>query len=235
MIQSNWGICQKTTQGCNLNFNLPADPTYYAVGQTCYQGSVEPYYVTVSTVSDIQAVLAFAKQYSVPLTIKNSGHDYKGRSSGLNTLTLWMHNVQPAITLTNNFVPDGCSGPIDDGVTFGAGQGFDGLYAFADANNITIVGGDSGNVPAAGGWITGGGHSPLSNTFGLGVDNVLQIRAVLPNGTYVTANQCQNVDLWFAFRGGGGGTFGVNFEMTVRARPKVNLQVNLPLRAQSLC
>jgi FAD/FMN-containing dehydrogenase len=57
------------------------------------------------------------------------------------------------------------------------------------------------------------------------VDNALQIRTVLPNGTYVTANACQNQDLWFALRGGGGSTFGVNVEMTTRAHPQVTLQV----------
>jgi hypothetical protein len=63
-----------------------------------------------------------------------------------------------------------------------AGQPWLGVYEFAEANNITVVGGSSKSVGAAGGWITGGGHSFLSNTHGLGVDNALQIKAVLPNG-----------------------------------------------------
>lgn len=72
--------------------------------------------------------------------------------------------------------------------------------------------------------ITGGGHSALSNTLGLGVDNVQQIKAVLPNGTYITANRCQNTDMFFALRGGGGGTFAVNMEMTTLAHPVQPLQ-----------
>jgi FAD/FMN-containing dehydrogenase len=68
------------------------------------------------------------------------------------------------------------------GVTITAGQPFLGIYEFAEANNITVVGGSSKSVAAAGGWLNGGGHSMLSNTLGLGVDNALQIRAVLPNG-----------------------------------------------------
>lgn len=43
-------------------------------------------------------------------------------------------------------------------------------------------------------------------------------------GTYVTANRCQNQDIFFAIRGGGGSTFAVNMEVTYRAHPKVNLQ-----------
>lgn len=71
-----------------------------------------------------------------------------------------------------------------DGVTVGAGQDFKGVYEFADANNITVVGGSSLTVGAAGGWLNGAGHSLLSNTHGLGVDNALQIKAVLPNGKF---------------------------------------------------
>ncbi|KAK5118670.1 hypothetical protein LTR85_008135 [Meristemomyces frigidus] len=129
------------------------------------------------------------------------------------------------MTLNKGFTPDGCPGPVADGVTMGAGQGFDGVYSFAEANNITIVGGSSRTVGATGGWISGGGHGALSNTLGMGVDNVLQIKAVLPNGTYVTANRCQNQDFFFALRGGGGSTFGVNMEMTTTAHPQTTLQV----------
>jgi hypothetical protein len=41
----------------------------------------------------------------------------------------------------------------------------------------------------------------------------------------VTANRCQNQDIFFALRGGGGNTFGVNMEVTYRAHPRVVLQV----------
>merc|ERR1712130_1086517 len=34
--------------------------------------------------------------------------------------------------------PEGCSEPAADGVTYGAGQGFLGLYQFAEDNNITF-------------------------------------------------------------------------------------------------
>lgn len=83
---------------------------------------------------------------------------------------------------TTDFVPDGCSAPTGNVITFGAGQQFDGIYKFAQKNNASVIGGSSATVGAAGGWITGGGHSAQSVTLGLGVDNVQQLRAVLPNG-----------------------------------------------------
>jgi len=120
---------------------------------------------------------------------------------------------------------------------------FSQLYDFAEANGITIVGGTDRTVGAAGGWVQvrallspygvpeltekscsrivqGGGHSLLSNTLGLGADRALQFKVVTPDGQYLTANACQNQDLFFALRGGGGGTFGVVMEMTTRVEPK---------------
>jgi FAD/FMN-containing dehydrogenase len=59
---------------------------------------------------------------------------------------------------------------------------------------------------------------------GLGVDRVLQFKVVTPDGKYRTVNKCQNTDLFFALRGGGGGTFGVVLESTILASPQVTLQ-----------
>lgn len=224
---SNWGTCQKNATGCNLDFIDPANPLVYLLDQNCDQGSVSDYYIEVQSAEDAAAGMEFAQENGIPISIKNSGHDYKGRSSAPGSLALWTNKLKPAINLTKDFVPDGCDGPVGDGVTFGAGENFDNLYQFAEANNITIVGGSSKTVGAAGGWITGAGHSSLSNTLGLGVDNVLQLKTVLPNGTYVTANRCQNQDIFWALRGGGGSTFGVNIEMTTRANPQVTLQVGV--------
>lgn len=47
----------------------------------------------------------------------------------------------------------------------------------------------------------------------------------MPDGTFITANACQNPDMWFALRGGGGSTFGVNIEVTMKAYPQISLQV----------
>jgi FAD/FMN-containing dehydrogenase len=48
-----------------------------------------------------------------------------------------------------------------------------------------------------------------SRYIGTGVDNVLQFTIVLSNGSLVTANSYQHPDLFWALRGGGGGTYGV--------------------------
>ena len=69
------------------------------------------------------------------------------------------------------------------------------------------------------GWATGGGHGYLSQTYGFGSDNVLAATVVTPLGEVVTASPCANPDLYYAIRGGGGGTFGVITSLTFRAYP----------------
>lgn len=52
-----------------------------------------------------------------------------------------------------------------------------------------------------GGYLTGGGHSPLSAMFGLAVDQILEMQVVLASGEIVTANQVKHSDLFWAMRG----------------------------------
>ncbi|KAL3458399.1 hypothetical protein BJX64DRAFT_301938 [Aspergillus heterothallicus] len=221
-MQSQWGACQTTGDSCTFGAIRPDLLT--PILDKCEQGSVPTKYVEVQSVEDVQRTMVFARENNLRLVIKNTGHDYQGRSSAPDSLALWMHNLQPPIELNKDFTPDGCSESSGDSITFGAGAQFDGIYNFVEEHGYRIVGGSAVTVGAAGGWITGGGHSILSNELGLGVDNVQQLKAVLPNGTHVTANRCQNQDLFFALRGGGGGTFGVITEMTTRVYPKKETQ-----------
>ncbi|KAF7161722.1 hypothetical protein CNMCM5623_007209 [Aspergillus felis] len=48
-----------------------------------------------------------------------------------------------------------------------------------------------------------------------GVDNALEFSVVTASGDLVTANAYQNSDLFWALRGGGGGTFGVVTQVTI--------------------
>jgi hypothetical protein len=45
------------------------------------------------------------------------------------------------------------------------------VYKAADEYNVTVVGGAARTVGVAGGWLLGGGHSPLGAKFGMGVDS----------------------------------------------------------------
>lgn len=72
-----------------------------------------------------------------------------------------------------------------------------------------------------GGYIQGGGHSPMSSMYGTASDQALSFEIVTPDGRFVTADESHNTDLFWALRGGGGGTFGVVTSVTVKAYPKM--------------
>ncbi|KAF8967507.1 FAD-binding domain-containing protein [Flammula alnicola] len=221
-----WETCQTSGDECLLDWANPLNPTAFSSPQQCRQGSVPSYYIDIKGPNDVRATFAFTRKTKVPLVIKNSGHDYFGRSAGPGTLALWTRKLDKLV-LDRNFVPEGCSSEPTTAITIGAGQNFRAIYDLARDNNVTFVAGADPSVGASGGWVMGGGHSAMSPALGLGVDRVLQFKIVTPDGQYRTANKCQNQDLFFALRGGGGGTFGVVLESTFMSTPQVTVQAVL--------
>ncbi|KAK4951048.1 hypothetical protein LTR10_011041 [Elasticomyces elasticus] len=202
-------------------------PAAYA---TCSQGSIPPYHIDVRASEDVSAAFAFASKYGVGLSVKNSGHDYLMRNDGKGTLNIWTRNLRN-MSYDAAFVPSGCASTFyhatqgKRAITVGGGVNFDEVYTFAHANNVTYIGGYASTVAASGGWLQAGGHSTLSPVYGLGADRVLQFRVVTPDGLLRTANECHNPDLYWALRGGGGGTFGVAVESTSLVEPAMPIAV----------
>lgn len=181
------------------------------------------YAINVTTVEDIQATIRFASKYNLRLVVKNTGHELMGRPFGIGAIELFMHHMK-GTNFTDNFVPIGTAADDTDSqpaVTIGPGVQWADLYLAAQEHNRSVAGGfvPHGTVGAGAGWPMGGGHSPLSPFFGLGVDNVLQYTVVLPNASHVVANQYIHPDLFWALRGGGGPSFGVATSLTYRTHP----------------
>lgn len=226
-INSQWETCQARSEGCLLDATNPTNEQ--ATVQKCEMGSLSSFYIEVHDAEDVKAAFAFSQSTSVPLVIKNTGHDYKGRSTAPNSLELWTHMLQD-MAYHENFIPSCSESAVPEpvkAVTLEAGVQWYKAYEFADKHNVTLVGGADRTVGAVGGWLQGGGHGALSNTMGLGVDRVLEFKIVTPDGELRIANKCQNKDLFFALRGGGGGTFGVVLSATILASPPVKIQATL--------
>ncbi|KAG8411069.1 hypothetical protein J3458_016180 [Metarhizium acridum] len=186
----------------------------------CHQGRLPLYSVTVQSIAQIQSAVRFAKKHSLRLVVKNSGHDCAGRSSSPDSFQIHT-NLLKGITYHDNFVSQ-CSAAKGSGpaVTLGAGVMHWEVYSDGVKNDYTIVGGECPTVGAVGGFLQGGGVSSFhSFTKGLAVDNVLEYQVVTADGELVSANENQNQDLFWALKGGGGGTFGVVAQATVRVYP----------------
>ncbi|KAK2763783.1 hypothetical protein FQN54_009400 [Arachnomyces sp. PD_36] len=188
------------------------DPT-----ESCTLGGYPSFAVNAQNVAQIQLAVNFARNTGMRLVVKNTGHDFSGKSSGAGALSIWTHNLKDIEFIPDYFGPgSGWSGPA---IKAGAGvQAFE-LYEEADRNGVVVVGGEGETVGIMGGYILGGGHSPLGSLYGMGADQVLSMEVVTPDGKFVTASFTQNKELFWALRGGGGSTFGVVTSVTVKAYP----------------
>jgi FAD/FMN-containing dehydrogenase len=64
--------------------------------------------------------------------------------------------------------------------------------------------------------VLGGGFGSFSKGFGTAAANLLEAEVVTADGAVRIANPVRNPDLFWALKGGGGGTFGVVTRMTLR-------------------
>ena len=208
------GICMQT-HNCNSEYcnsdnelNLPA------------------YTVRAEQVEDIQHVLEFCNEYDIAVTVKTSGHNYSGSSTAKDSVMIWMAHYEKygdILVVGDNFT-DSCgttaynndSSSSSAIMKIGAGATWGDVYKFA-GTDYNVIGGGGLTVSAIGGWLQGGGLSAMSRTYGIGIDNVVRFDVVVntntntSNGTrsVVVADACSNPDLFWALRGGGGGTFGI--------------------------
>lgn len=178
----------------------------------CTLGNYVSYAVKATEHWDVIASLQFAKANNVRVLVRNTGHDFLGRSTGAGALAIWtqgLKNISFGQWSDMNY-----QGPS---VTVGAGViGYEILEA-ANQQGLTVVSGECATVGLAGGFTQGGGHSALSTQFGLAADQTLSFDVVTAKGDIVTASATENSDLYWALSGGGGGTYGVVVSMTVRA------------------
>jgi hypothetical protein len=215
--------------GLSYPVNETCPPINATAGQTpgsCTIGTNPRYAVNATSVAYISAAIKFATKYNIRLVIKDTGHDILGRSDGYGSLEIWIRHLRTGVKFQKANTC-GCSSSSWSGSTFviGGGYTWSDVYPIAQANNVVVVGGGTPSVGCLGGWMQGGGHGPASRQYGLGADQLLEATVVLSDGSVVTANACQNQDIYFAIRGGGGGTYGVVTSATVKAHPNVNVSV----------
>lgn len=184
----------------------------------CLLGNYVHYSVNVTGPEDVAATIRFADQRNIRLVIRNTGHDYMGRSTGAGGLAIWTHHLKGVE------VKDWSDGQYaGKAVKVGAGaEGFEVLEK-AKASGLVVVSGECPTVGIAGGYTQSGGHSPLSTAFGLSADNTLEFEVVTANGKFVraTPSSPEYADLFWALSGAGAGNYGVVVSVTLRAHPDV--------------
>ncbi|OLN87816.1 putative FAD-linked oxidoreductase-like protein 1, partial [Colletotrichum chlorophyti] len=224
-ITSKWGTPQyQMSEPTGIDFPIfegvsCVPPSVARSDAKCIQGGYPSYVVKATNVAQIQLAVNFARNLNLRLIVKNKGHDFNAKSSGAGALSIWTHALQNVQFLGADYSHrvSGFKGPA---FKIGAGVPALGLYEAADKLGLNVVGGIARTVGIGGGYIAGGGHSPLMSQYGVAADQVLSMEVVLPNGQFVSVDEKNYPDLFFALRGGGGSTWGIVTSLVIRAYTK---------------
>lgn len=184
----------------------------------CTLGNYVSFAVDARDASDYEKTIAFANRHNMRLVIRNTGHDYQGRSTGAGAIAIWTHNIKNMEI--RNFASSIYTGKA---LKIGAGVEVLEAYEFVNRNGVNVVAGNCPTVGLAGGYTQGGGHGPLASKFGLGADQVLEWEVVTAGAKHLIASPRQNSDLYWALCGGGGGTYGAVVSVTVKAHPAMRM------------
>ncbi|KAI1271764.1 FAD-binding domain-containing protein [Xylaria sp. FL0933] len=183
-----------------------------ASGFGCTLGNLAAYALEIDSAATAAAGLKFATDNNIRLSIKNTGHDYTGRSNGKGSLVLWTRKLKDITFL--HYKRPYYTGPS---VKLGAGVQFSEIYAAAASHGLRVVGGYCPSVGITGGFVQSGGYGPLTASYGLAADNVLEFEVVTVDGRHLVASPTENSDLYWALSGSGAGNYAVVLSLTTKA------------------
>ncbi|KAL1883925.1 hypothetical protein Daus18300_000033 [Diaporthe australafricana] len=202
-------------------FNSTCDP-FRPRETPCGIGAYAQYAVNVTETDHIAAALKFAQDRNIRITVKNTGHDYLGRSTGLGALAIWTHQLKGGEVI-RNYRSGNYKGPA---LKVGAAIQVEEFYILANNSGLMAVGGECATVGVAGGYTSGGGQSPLSSFAGLAADQTLEMEVVTADGTTRTISPREGQDLFWAMSGGGPG-YAVVTSITYKAYPTLPVSGNV--------
>lgn len=112
-------------------------PSANAAG-TCTLGGLPVYAVEATDVMQIQLAVNLARNMNLRLVVKNTGHDFGGKSAGAGALSVWTHRLKDA-QFYENYRSACYQGPA---FKMGAGVQTREVYEAADKHNVIVLGGE---------------------------------------------------------------------------------------------
>jgi FAD/FMN-containing dehydrogenase len=162
--------------------------------------------VVAASAAAVSTTILWAINNGLGFAIRSGGHSYDGFSQSPD-LVIDVRGMK-AITLSAD----------KKSVSIGSGSSLGSVYDALASSHLAIPAGSCFPVGVAGHSL-GGGFGLLGRPFGLACDGVLSMEVVDASGNILTASEQKNPDLFWALRGGGGGSFGVvtNFNFRTNA------------------
>jgi FAD/FMN-containing dehydrogenase len=213
-VRSPWADCRNApdSAACRALFENVRNPYY--VGDTAaltqslgwvdaWTSEPSRYAVVARNAHDIAAAIAYARRRGLRVVVKGGGHSYLGTSNARDSLLVWTRQM-------NEIHVD------RDTVTMGSGTIWAQAYNAVTTKSGRYVQGGGCTTVGVAGLIQSGGFGSFSKRFGLAAASLVEAEIVTADGKIRKANAAANPDLFWALKGGGGGTFGVISKVTVR-------------------
>ncbi len=169
-----------------------------------------------AVVEDVRVGLKFAITHNLPFSVKGGGHSAAGYCMNEGGVVMAMKNLNKITFRPNPETGEGT-------VTAEMGVIWYDVYKFMQntGTGLIPIGGGCPTV-APPGFMLGGGYSFVSRTYGMSVDNLVSLKIVTPDGEMrhigLHSTAKEDIDLFWACRGGGGGNFGIVTEMEMAVR-----------------
>jgi|SRR5271165_1092492 len=186
----------------------PGDPEYAAyLPATNKRTQLSPSLRAVCKTERAASVMVdWVRANNLNFAVRCGGHSYEGFSQS----TAVVIDVRGL----SKIAVDKTAGSV----TLGSGASLFSIYQALAAEGLAIP---AGSCPTVGisGHLTGGGFGLLGRAYGLTCDHLRQVTLVDSQARPLQASATSNPDLFWACRGGGGGSFGVATEFVLSAIP----------------
>ena len=229
-LESPLNLCTDSASNpsCNELFKNLKNPYY--IGDTpsltqtsgwldAWASAQSEYAVAATGTFDIVAAVNFARKNNLRLVVKGGGHSYQGNSNSADSLLIWTRAMNKVV-LHNDFIANGQTGIEDPqhAVTIESGAMWLQVYEAVTTQAGRFVQGGGCTTVGVAGLIQGGGFGSFSKHYGLAAAALLEAEIVTADGSVKIATAYKNADLFWALKGGGGGSFGVVTKLTLKTR-----------------
>ncbi|XVE58580.1 hypothetical protein DITRI_Ditri04bG0180900 [Diplodiscus trichospermus] len=156
--------------------------------------------VTPSTASHFQATIFCSRKHGLQIRTRSGGHDYEGLSyvSEVPFVIIDLVDFRSVDVDVENRVVWVQSGAV-------LGELY---YRIAEESRTLAFPGGVFHTVGVGGYLSGGGFGLLFRKYGLAADNVIDAQLIDVSGR-ILDRKPMGEDLFWAIRGGGGGSFGI--------------------------
>src|SRR5436309_1528842 len=181
----------------------------YEQAARVYNGMIEKRPALIARcrdVADVMAAVNFAREHELTLAVRGGGHSGPGLGTWDGGLVVDLSDMKGI-----RVDPSAQTVRVEGGCTWGEVDHATHPFGLATPSGFI-------STTGVGGLTLGGGTGYLSRTYGLTIDNLLEVDMVLADGSFVTANANEHANLFWAVRGGGG-NFGVVTSFLFRLHP----------------